>query len=129
MFDNKLSNPHTPGTLVPPSSNPSDIHRDLKEAIQKRDTHNAKIIAQKASLIKIAAEKHLKNEISDVQRDEIIFMLNNCDYDFWRPVIYIIPNIIEPERVQTVPMSRRASFGPEYIISDLTPNDFDIIEV
>ncbi|MDR3669029.1 MAG: hypothetical protein P4L35_19540 [Ignavibacteriaceae bacterium] len=128
-FDNNLSAPHTLGLFVPPSSNPADIYKVLKEACRKRDTHDSKIIQQRASLIKIATEKHLNGEITDIQRDEAIFMTENCEFTLWKPVIYLIPNSLNPLRIQAVPIKKRASFGPEYIIADLVQDEFDLIEV
>ena len=66
--------------------------------------------------------------ISTVDRDEIIYMINNAVWDHWRPLIYIIPRAPVQTRLALVPMSRRAGFGNKYTIADLTRSEFDIIE-
>ena len=129
IFDNSKSTPNTPQSLIGPTSNPSTIYNELKNAVSKNDTHYHKIIEQKASLKMLSIEKHKNGEINSTHMDEIIYMVDNCDFSYWRPVIYLIPNTIDKKRIQTVPIDKRASFGPEYIISDLISNEFDILDI
>jgi hypothetical protein len=57
-------------------------------------------------------------------------MADNCPKDFWRPLIYTIPRaLIDPSRLNLVPLHSRAGFGTEFIISDLQRDEFDLIEV
>lgn len=104
---------------MPPTSNPLDIYRDLHEAVQRRDMHNAKIIAQKASFAKLAVEWETKGEITTQEKDDIIYMVDNAPFDFWRPLLYVIPADPVKIRLQVVPIHLRAGFGNEYILADL----------
>jgi hypothetical protein len=53
-FDSRTISPYSAGSLVAASSNPADIYRELQRDITARDTHSAKITAQKASLQSLA---------------------------------------------------------------------------
>jgi hypothetical protein len=112
-----------------PSSNPIDIYRDLKVAVQRNDKHNFKINEQKVSFKRLAIEWEITGEISANARDEIIYMADNATFDDWRPLVYVIPRPLDVARLQIVPPARRASFAPEYIIADLKRDEFDIIEL
>lgn len=128
-FDSTKLSSYASGALVPPSSNPADIYRELKRDIQRRDTHSAKITEQKATLIRLASEWHNSNAINLNEKDDIIYMVNNATFDEWRPLIYIIPRVGVEDRLQIVPMSKRAGFGNEYIIPNLENSEFNIIEI
>jgi hypothetical protein len=53
-FDSGTLGPYVPGSMVPATSNPKDIYMDLKKAVEKPDTHNAKIKEQIAGLTALA---------------------------------------------------------------------------
>jgi hypothetical protein len=114
--------------LVAASSNPADIYRDLQRAVQSPDTHNAKIISQRASFISLATNWEKNGEISSTQKDDIIYMASTAPFELWRPLLYVIPRAPVERRLQLVPVKNRAGFGNEYIISDLHRSEFDIIE-
>jgi hypothetical protein len=128
-FNCNSSNPHTPSTLIGTTSNPKDIYLDLKKAYEATDRHSYKINEQIASIKKLAIDYFNTSLITDTERDEIIFMVDKCDFKYWRPVIYLIPKTIDSSRVTLVPMPSRASFGPEYIIKDLNSNEFDLLDI
>jgi hypothetical protein len=130
IFDSRTAGAYNPVALVPPTSNPADIYRDLKTAVERSDLHNPKIIEQKASLIARATEWHLNGEIGTDVRDEIIFHAQRGDFKYWRPLLYIIPctPALTP-RMQSVPAHLRAGLGPEYIIPDLLGSEFHLIEL
>jgi len=90
--------------------------------------HNAKIIAQKASLKSLAIKWESLGEISTDQKDEIISMVDMASFNHWRPLLYVIPYDAVRPRAQLVPVSQCAGFGNEYIIADLQRSEFDIIE-
>ena len=128
-FDSTTLSTYSPGALVPPSSNPADIYKELQRDVQRKDSHSSKITAQKASLIRLASDWHASSKINVNDKDDIIYMVNNASFDDWRPLIYIIPRDTVASRLQIVPMAKRAGFGNEYIIQDLERNEFDIIEL
>jgi hypothetical protein len=127
-FDSSSLSRYSLSSRVAPSSNPVDIYRELKDAIKRSDRHNYKINEQKVSLKNLAITWEAASEITADDKDEIIYMADNAVFDDWRPLIYIVPRALVEPRLQVVPASKRASFGPEYIIPDLKRNEFDIIE-
>lgn len=128
-FDSSTLSRYSLSSQVAPSSNPADIYRELKLAVQKKDQHSYKINEQKLSLKNLAVTWEAAGEISSDDKEEIVYRVDNAAFDDWRPLIYIIPRALVPPRIQTVPPDRRASFGPEYIIADLQRSEFDIIEI
>lgn len=128
-FDSSKAGAYTKVALVPPSANPADIYRDLAKAVKMQDTHNAKITSQKATLTTLALGWATNGEITDDQKDEIIYMVERAGFEMWRPMLYIVPRTASIEaRWRAVPMAKRAGFGPEYIIEDLREDEFDVIE-
>jgi hypothetical protein len=114
---------------IPASSNPYDIYNELKNAVIKPDRHSSKIKELKTSMTAVALEKLKAGEISDKEKDEIIYSIGNADMEYWNPVLYIIPIDRISSRAITVPVEKRASIaGPEYIIPDLLPSEFEIIQ-
>jgi len=128
IFDSKTAAALAPNYLVAPSSNPADIYRELKRDIAGRDVHSAKIGSQKASLQALAIQWEAGGEISPENKKEIIFMVTTAAIEYWRPLLYVIPRALVQNRMQLVPIEKRASFGIEYTINDLKRNEFDIVE-
>jgi hypothetical protein len=128
-FDSTTRPRYSLSSLVAPSSNPADIYRELKEAVQRSDRHCYKIAEQKLSLKKLAVDWEAAGEISTGDKDEIVYRVDNASFDAWRPLIYIIPRALVQPRIQAVPAAGRASLGPEYIIADLQRSEFDVIEL
>ena len=114
---------------MPPSSDPCAIYRQLKDDVQRQDKHSAKIQATKASLQSLAIRWRDDGTITDDQMEEIAYMVTNASFDYWRPLVYIIPRDAINARLQVVPPAKRASLRVEYIIPDLRRNEFDIIEL
>lgn len=129
FFDSKTLGRYSPGSLIPPSSNPADIYRQLKSDIERGDQHSSKIAEQKASLTKLAIAWERNGEISPLQRAEIVYMVKNASFNDWRPLVYIIPRQPVDPRVKLVPANKRAGLGMEYIIEDLKRSEFDLIEI
>jgi hypothetical protein len=128
-FDASAFGKHSGNSLVAPSSNPADIYQDLKKAVENKDKHCSKIIEQRATFLKLAIDWETNKEITSQDKEDITFMVNEYDIDYWRPLLYIIPRaIINSSRIEVVPMNKRASFGVEYIIKDLQSTEFDLIE-
>ena len=127
-FDNEAAPKYSSGTLVPPSSNPASIYRALLQDVKGQDKHSAKITAQKASFTARAIENFNEGTISEEAKDEIIYIVDNTPFEYWRPLLYIIPSEFVKDRVDLVPIEKRAGLGNEYIIKDLKRNEFDIVE-
>jgi hypothetical protein len=128
-FDSGIASKYSMGSFIPPSSNPADIYRELKRDVKGCDMHSNKIAQQKASFKSLAVDWEVKGEISIAERDEIITMVDTVSFDYWRPLVYIIPRVRVHKRLELVGLTKRAGLGPEYIIKDLKRNEFDLIEL
>jgi hypothetical protein len=128
-FDSSTLPRYSLSSQVAPSSNPADIYRELKSAVQRKDQHSYKINEQKLSLKKLAIDWEVAGEISSDDKNEIVYMVDHAAFDDWRPLIYIIPRMLVQLRIRLVPPDKRASFGPEYVIADLRRDEFDVVEL
>jgi len=128
-FDSGIASKYSIGSLIPPSSNPADIYRELNRDVKSCDMHSNKIAQQKGSFKSLAVDWELKGEISIADRDEIITMVDTVSFDYWRPLIYIIPHVKVRKRLEPVELTKRAGLGSEFIIKDLKRNEFDLIEL
>lgn len=129
MFDSKTGSSYSPATLVPPSSNPADIYRQLRSDIERSDRHSAKITEQKAVLAELAVRWEANREINTDEKEEILGMVDLPTFEYWKPLIYIIPRALVSSRLEHVPIGKRGGIGDEYIIRDLRRDEFDIIEL
>src|SRR2546428_6535524 len=73
-FDSKKQPAYSSGSLIPPSSNPADIYRELQRDVQGLDSHSVKIAAQKVMFTSLAIEWERRGEISSNDKDDIIWM-------------------------------------------------------
>ena len=102
-FDSTSRTKYSIGSLIAPSSNPADIYRELKNAVQRSDRHCHKISEQSVSLKKLALDWEAAGEISTYDKDEIIYRIDNASFAEWRPLVYIIPRAAVHLRIQAVP--------------------------
>lgn len=128
-FDSDKLSKYSFSSHIAPSSNPADIYRELKIAVQKSDKHCDKISAQKLSLKNLALIWESNGEITSDDKEEIIYMVDNASFEQWKPLVYVTPYELVKSRLQTVPPEKRASMGMEYILPDLKRNEFGIIEL
>jgi hypothetical protein len=128
-FDNTTQSRYSSASLVPPSSNPASIYRQLKQDVDGRDRHSSKIEEQKLSLKRRASKWRQSNDITQQDMEDIYYMVDNADFQEWRPLIYVIPRQLVQARLKPVPLSKCAGFGPEYTIEDLSRHEFDLIEL
>lgn len=115
--------------VTAPSSDPCTIYKQLKIDTERADRHSAKITEQKLSLTKLAASWMADGSISSPEGEEIVYMAETADFRMWRPLLYVISRDKVANRIQEVPIAKRASLGMEYIIPDLKRDEFDIVEV
>jgi hypothetical protein len=127
-FDSSTVSAYSSASLVPPSSNPADIFRELRRDVEKRDQHSSKINQQKVSLTDRAIEWEKNGLISPTDKDDIIYMVQSAPFEHWRPLIYVIPRPQVEARLVRVPMRLRAGVGIEYTLSDLQRSEFEIVE-
>jgi hypothetical protein len=127
-FDSNKQPGYSAASLVPPSSNPSSIYRELREGCQKGEKHSTKIRDARGTLKALAVTWHDNGEISSQDKEEIIMLADDPDLTYWRPLVYVIPRNLVQARLKPVHLQQRASFGLEFIVEDLKRNEFDIIE-
>jgi hypothetical protein len=129
-FDSSKAPAYATAMRLAPSSDPSRIYADLKAAVGGGDTHCAKIAAQRASLMKLAAGWRKRGEISDADKEDIVYLAKNSALVEWRPLIYVIPRAPVEARLLPVPAKKRAGVGSEFILDEtLRRDEFDIIEL
>lgn len=128
MFDATKAHAYVGGAAsVPPSSDPAAIYRDLRTAIDRGDTHCAKIKMQRASFRQRAAKSFEDAVITEAQRDEIFYLVKHAEFKLWRPLIYVIPRAPLGDRLKVVPAKDRAGLGDEFTVLLKRP-EFDVIE-
>lgn len=76
----------------------------------------------------LAVEWQTAGQISESDRDEIVAMVGAATILDWRPLVLVIPHAAVASRVEKVPREKRASQEPEFIVRDLVPGEFEIIE-
>lgn len=50
-------------------------------------------------------------------------------FQYWRPLLYVVPKALVQARIKPVPMALCAGLGNEYIVEDLRRDEFDTIEL
>jgi hypothetical protein len=128
-FDSTKHGTYTSIALVAPSSDPCAIYKQLREEVVRGERHSAKIPQMKASISALAIAWRDAKEITVEESEEIIYMADTAGPNEWRPLVYVIPRAAVQSRLVSVPMAKRASLGPEYILSDLARDEFDVIEL
>lgn len=126
--DSRTAAPNSLAGLVPPTSNPLQIYKDLHEACRTGDTHNSKIKEIKTSYLSLTTRWVADGSLNVTQREEIEFLMKSGELKLWRPLLYVIPRDLVEARMQSVPPAKRAGLGPEYIIEDLAGVEFDTVE-
>jgi hypothetical protein len=130
VFDPTTSSRYSASSHIPPSSSPAEIYRTLKADVNRGDLHSAKIKEQRANFCRLAVRWLKSGEITEDDKNTIVYWAKAADLQLWRPVIYVIPTAPILSRLQVVPAKHRAGLlGMEYVISDLRRSEFDLIEI
>jgi hypothetical protein len=116
------------GSGQPPSSDPASIYRALLHVAKTGDQGDGKVISQKKTLKALAVSWEKSGQIDANAKSEIHAMVKLAQPVDWRPLIYVIPFSMVEARVVLVPREKRASHEPEYIVSDLSDGEFNLIE-
>lgn len=128
-FDSSKHGAYSDAYGIAASSNPAVLYRRYKQDLESGDTHSSMIEKQKAGIKARAAEWLGAGKISEEDLEDIVTMVDLDRRDDWRPLIYIINRNLVSDRLERVPARERAGIGLEYRISDLTRDEFDLIEV
>jgi len=123
----------SPGDIylsLPPSSSPGDIYLSLHADILGGDLHSAKVDQNRDGIRNGARIKHAAGIITEAQLEDIEKIVNRSSLRDFRPLLYVIPFGPVADRVEAVPLARRASlFHEEYIIERLPRALFEVIEL
>jgi hypothetical protein len=114
--------------VLPPSSSPVEIYRGLRKDILSGDRHSAKIIANKAGILRGVESKRLGDIIDEDGAAEIASVVEASDIRDFRPMCYVIPFCLIRDRVRPVPIGQRAHpLSAEFVIEALPRDCFDAI--
>jgi hypothetical protein len=113
---------------IAPSSSPKGIYDALHGDCYREDTHSSLIKGYRKTFKRLAAQWLAEGSIDKPQHDEIAAIVKSQSWKIWRPVLFVIPRALVAGRVVHVPHARRAAYGPELQITDLMPQEFDLIE-
>jgi hypothetical protein len=128
IFEGAAQSRYAQGAGQPPSSDPATIYRNLHAAVVKSDQHDNEIARQSKTLKATALMLSRSGVISQSQAAEVAIIIKKATIKEWRPLLYAIPYALVANRVQAVPVGKRASIEPEFIIPDLKDGEFHIIE-
>ena len=84
---------------------------------------------QRKNLTTLAHDLRRDGKIDDSRQREMLALVGRAEMRDWRPLVYVIPWPSPPSRVEEVPADRRASLEMEYIIRDLEPPEFQLVEL
>lgn len=111
------------------TSNPQDLYIEWRKHVARADSHFQKPRDIRDFYVthglKCVGEKTMSQETYD----ELVYFLDNTTSDDWAPLLYLIPWSVVESRVQNVQPAKRSSRAMEYIIADLAPDEFDIVEI
>lgn len=128
VFDASAAARYTPGARQPPSSDPVSIYRVLYADVKSGDRHSDAIERQRKSCKATALKLLAEGKLSGDHAAEVAAIVDASQVNDWKPLIYAIPFDLVAHRVQAVPVAKRASLEPEYIIPDLLDHEFHVIE-
>jgi len=84
----------------------------------------------KRGIINGATLMLFRNTITGTQYDEILEVVALADANLFKPYLYLIPFEKVRDKLQPVPVSKRAHpLSREYIIESLLSNEFEPVEV
>lgn len=114
---------------APASSNPSEIMRNYQKSVRSEDVHSLIINQNKIGILRGIDAKRDCETITSDQRDELINIVAGAQIAYFRPMLYVVNRQQIGDRLERVPLERRAApFSKEYIVSDLLAREFTIID-
>ncbi len=89
FFDAKSLPPYS--FVLPPTSSPSEIYRNLHNEVEAGDLHSAKIEKNRIGILAGAAYKKSMGLISDSTERDIGSIVAAAQISDFKPLIYVIP--------------------------------------
>jgi hypothetical protein len=130
VFDATTLDDLHPWKNIGQTSNPHLIYISYKAEINSRDRHLIRTnIENNKKGIKHGAAEHLKaGKINEMEFAYINEIVEQADLSDFRPVLYLISHDAVRNRVQKVPVDKRANpLGLEFQILDLNGFEFEKI--
>jgi hypothetical protein len=116
-------------SAVPPTSSPFEMYCSLAEDVARRDRHSAKIVDNRAGILRGANAKRRSGVIDARQEKDIVSIVDGADSGDFRPLMYVIPYSEVIDRMREPPPRDKAHpLSEEYIIDRLPRTLFDVIE-
>ena len=114
----------------PPSSNPIEIYHSLNNDVIRGDRHSTKIEQNRIGLLKGVDAKCRASIIDEQTKDDLHHIIHNAEIAYFKPLLYVIDRrAIAENQIIKAPVKKTASlFSQEYIIEELTTEQFDVIK-
>lgn len=117
-----------PLKVIPHSSSPHSIYKTFKDAVESNDNGCIKIRENRAGLKRGALCFYECELITIEEFERINKIIDTAVVTDFKPLLYIIPNGLEQNRLKIVPIEETASIlSTEYRIEDLKKGEFDVI--
>lgn len=128
VFDPRMQ--CTVDRVLPPTSSPCEIYRNLYEETKRGDRHSSKIEENRVGILRGASIKKICGIITDDQEREIVSIVNAAETREFRPLLYVIPFHAVSSLAQEVPIKDRAHpMSTEFLIERLPRKYFDVLEI
>ena len=129
VFDPRTHGKYGSHASTPPSSNPCEVYRRLREDIEQGDRDSAYVHKAKQGIINGATAKLEEGVIDKEEHEAILAMVASADLSDFRPLVYVIPYDRVVDQLVEPPSDQRAHhLSTEYVIKSLARSDFDVIE-
>ena len=127
-FEMSPTRPRAPAQ--PPSSSPKAIYWEFQRDVSSQDRHSSKIAQNRTGLKKGALAKADAGVISAQDVADITWIVDNATFEFFRPLLYVIPRSGVESRLERVsPQNAASMFSEEYILEDLAAGEFEALEL
>jgi hypothetical protein len=115
----------------PPSSSPKIIYENFYKETQVYDVGGRNQINANKIGLKYGVKKRLEsNIITKQEATNIINIIESSEIIDFEPLLYVIPHEKVKDKIVSVDLPKRGNpFFEEYIIDDLTTNEFNCIEL
>jgi hypothetical protein len=129
FYDSRKYYLHVGSGHMPPSSNPAEIYENLRAStLERPDLHCPTIARVKLNLQQRALEWVADGSLSFGDGQDIVYQLDHAVLADWRPLLYVIHRASVAPRLVEVPPDKRANpISPEWTLSDLAPDEFDVL--
>ena len=120
---------HGNASGVPPTSSPLEVYESLRQEVLRGERHSPKMKENRAGLRRGASAKRRTGIIDEAKEKEIITVIKLANGADFRPLMYVIPYSKVGRKLREPPPEDKAHpLSAEYLIDELSRNQFDVIE-